>query len=340
MTDESGKKKSRSGCLWVAILLIALCGFAILIGILSIVGLVSSVSVPSMASTKVGADEFPVMSEIWSFGGGEAKVIRIPLTGMIMLGDDNSGFLPTVNPAQAALLAIRRATLDEEVRGIILQIDSGGGGITASDVLHKAVRDFKESRPDRVVVAIFGDVAASGAYYIAVAADHIIAHPTTITGSIGVLIQSLNAKELGGKIGISDVTIKSGKNKDLMNPLGEMSAEQRQMMQRLVDSLHGRFVRLVAEGRDMPLNTVRGLADGRIYSADEALSHGLIDELGYWDDAVRRTAALLGEDDIKVYRYEQEFSFSSLFRAAQHWNPVQGALQNVSRPRLMYQWSL
>jgi len=285
-----------------------------------------------------GEDEFPQMEEIWSTGAGETKVVNIPIQGGIFLGDGEEGLIPSSgNPTAAALRAIRRATLDSDVKGIILTIDSGGGGITASDILYEALLQFKDQDPERRIVAVFGDVAASGAYYIAMAADYIIAHPTTITGSIGVLLQTLNFKTLGDKIGVRDVTIKSGLNKDMLNPLQDVSPEHTNLLQDVVDQLHTRFVNLVAEGRDMPESEVRAIADGRIFSADDALKLKLVDELGYWQDAQDKLAELLNVESVKVYRYEEAFSLSSLFQAAAALpRTARAALE--SHPRLLYQW--
>ncbi len=336
------EKKSKSGCLWVMGVFVILIGVLALIGVVSVLVLKStfSSSISISSSGKVGVDEFPVMKEVWASGHGDTKVVVIPITGMIMLQNDNSGLFPSETAAQRALRSIRRATHDKDVRAIILQINSGGGGITASDIIYKALLDFKASSPDRKVVSIFGDVSASGAYYIAVASDYIIAHPTTITGSIGVLIQAMNIHELSTKIGIKDVTIKSGKNKDMLNPMGEINEEQRLIVQKLIDSMYARFVKLVAEGRNLPIADVKKLADGRIYSADEALELKLIDQIGYWDAAALKTAQLLDVDEVKVYRYEQDFTFSSLFKAMQGWNPIQGMVREATQPKLLYQWSL
>lgn len=337
---EEKKNRSKSGCLWTVVIC---CTLMIVLGGLvgfAMVAMVGSFKPTTLAgSGKVGADEFPVMTEIWSSGRGDTKVVTIPLTGMIMLGSDG-GMFASETPAQRALLSIKRATHDKKVRAIILQINSGGGGITASDIIYKSLLDFKASSPDRKVVSIFGDVSASGAYYIALASDHIIAHPTTITGSIGVLIQSMNIRELSDKIGIKDVTIKSGKNKDMLNPMGQINPEQQLMVQKLVDGMHARFVGLVAKGRDLPLQDVKELADGRIYSADEALALKLIDQIGYWDDAVKKTAEILDVGSVKIYRYEQNFTFSSFFKAMQGWNPVESMVQEATQPKMLYKWSL
>ena len=335
------KKSSGLGCLWVAIVFVVLIAVLSFIGVISVFAIKSSFSSSvATGSGKVGVDECPVMREVWASGYGDTKVVTIPVTGMIMLQSDTSGLFQSETSAQRALRSIKRATYDKNVRAIILQINSGGGGITASDIIYKALLDFKASSPERIVLSVFGDVSASGAYYIALASDYIIAHPTTITGSIGVLIQAMNIRELSDKIGIKDITIKSGKNKDMLNPMGEINVEQQLMVQKLVDHMHSRFVKLVSEGRDLPLLVVKELADGRIYSADEALELKLIDQIGYWGDAVLKTEQLLDVRSIKIYRYEQDFTFSSLFKAMQGWNPIQSMVQEATQPKLLYQWSL
>lgn len=271
-------------------------------------------------SQDVGEDEYPALDEVWSEGHGSNKVVRIPLSGMIMLGAE-PGLFGTPGTSDMALLSIRRATYDPEVKAIIMEIDSGGGGITASDIIYKALLDFKASDPARVVVTLCGDMAASGAYYIALASDHIIAHPTTVTGSIGVIIQSINVRELATRYGISDVTFKSGENKDLLNPMGEISIQEKEIVQTVVDQMHRRFVSLVAKHRQIPEGDLAPLTDGRIFTAQNALDLQLIDEIGYWQDAVNRTVTLLNVPDIIIYRYDDSFSVFSLLRATGKLHP-------------------
>jgi protease-4 len=253
------------------------------------------------AARDMGEDDFPDMLETWSSGQGNAKVVRIPLEGMIMLGGDSW----YAGNADTVLRSIRRATHDPEVEGLILEINSGGGGITDSDIIYKALLDFKAAQEGRAVVSLMGDVAASGAYYIALASDRILAHPTTLTGSIGVIMQSYNIKELAAKLGVQDVTIKSGANKDLLNPFQEVKAEQRELLQQVISAMHERFVALVAENRKLPKETVAPLADGRVFVAEEALRNKLIDGIGYNADAQKTVAELLGADSVQVYRYNE-----------------------------------
>jgi len=293
----------------------------------------------SRSVATAGEDEFPTLKEIWSEGSGTNKVVRISLSGLIMLDQSSSGIFGGVSSADMALLAIRRATYDHDVKAIILEIDSGGGGITASDILYHALQNFKARDTSRRVVSICGDMAASGAYYIALASDRIIARPTTITGSIGVIIQSINVRELAERHGIAGVTFKSGENKDLLNPLGEVSSEERDIVQSVVDDMHQRFVSLVTTHRGIPATDLALLTDGRIFTAQRAMELGLVDDIGYWEDAVSQITALLNVPEIIIYRYEESFSISSLLRAVQNLNP-RVWLGRQDSARLQYRFSL
>jgi protease IV len=337
--EPAPPRPARRGCLWAILLLqgVVILGLLAVVLARGIADLAGGTSADRHGDW--GVDEFPDMTEVWSQGDGEAKVVAIPLNGFISLAEESGFFPPAPGSTPAALRAIRRATHDSDVRALILSIDSGGGGITASDVLFNALRDFKAADPDRRIVALFGDVAASGAYYTALAADRIVAHPTTLTGSIGVLIQSLNWRELGAKIGLKGVTIKSGPDKDLLNPFGDLTESQRLMLQEIVDSLHDRFVTLVAESRGLSEAEARSLADGRVMTAQKALAAGLIDTVGYWRDAVDAAAALLNEPSVRVYRYEERFSLSAFLRSALPWRP-RALLERAAEPRIEYRWSL
>ena len=347
-TQESTKK--RHGCGFGCMLLIGLfLGLAVVVAVLLLGGFGALNFSPNMqvgglfhhshGASGLGEDESPNLVETWSAGDGDAKVIRIPINGMIMLGDSTSFYSGN---AVTALRAIRRATHDPEVEGLILDIDSGGGGITDSDIIYKAVLDFKAAQEGRVVVTMMGDIAASGAYYIALASDYIMAHPTTLTGSIGVIMQSYNVKELAAKLGVQDVTIKSGANKDFLNPFQDVKPEQKEMMQQVISAMYDRFVTLVAENRKLPKETVIPMADGRVFLADDAVKNHLIDGIGYMEDAQSKIAALLDTDAVKVYRYDEQVTLMDLFaRPGIGLNFDLGRLvkQSTSEPRLMFHWS-
>jgi len=347
MSDElNGKKKSGCGMGCMTMALIA-GGVIVLVAIVAAIALTSLSKQFTggghahhfMSSSRVegGEDEVPELRETWSSGAEHGvKVVRISLTGMIMLGEE--GWIENPASASAALRAIKRATHDPDVEGIILEIDSGGGGITASDMIYKALQDFKKAKHGRAIVTLMGDIAASGAYYVSLPSDIILAHPTTITGSIGVIMQSYNIKELAAKIGIKDETFKSGANKDILNPFQDVTPEQRAMLQGVIDALYGRFVKLVAESRKISEAEVRKLADGSIFVADDALDRKLIDGIGYSADAEKEMLKLLNVQEINVVRYSEDVSFFEMLRS--HRGFGMSELLAPRETRMMYRWQL
>jgi protease-4 len=264
--------------------------------------------------------------------------VRIPLTGVLMRGGQEGLFGRPVDKVENILLQIRAARNDPRVKAVILEINSPGGAITASDEIYHALRTFRESEEDRRVVAFFRDVGASGAYYVAMSSDWLIAEPTSIVGSIGVLIQSLNWKELSDKIGVHETTIKSGPHKDLLNPFDTPSQEEIMLLQELVDSMYMRFFRIVREARGLDGEELRPVADGRILTADQALEHRLIDETGYWADAVARTAEMLQVEDVRVVRYERQVGFFEWFSRMQPPGVDYASFVDAQTPRPMYLW--
>ncbi len=350
MSENQENTKKGRGCGFGCALIVGLLvGFGLLVAVV-VMGSLGAFNFPQeqrfaglfhMKSHdgEMGEDEAPYLVETWSSGHGDVKVVRIPVEGMIMLGESSW----YVGNANTALRSIRRATHDPEVAGLILEINSGGGGITDSDIIYKALLDFKAAQAHRVVVSVMGDVAASGAYYIALASDYIMAHPTTLTGSIGVIMQSYNFKELAAKLGVQDVTIKSGANKDMLNPFQDVKPEQKEMLQKVISAMYERFVTLVAENRKLPKEVVLPLADGRVFLADEAVRNKLIDGIGYNEDARAKIAELLKTDSVKVCRYDEEVTLMDLFSS----RPGIGMSFDINRlmhegtkdARLMFHWS-
>lgn len=285
-----------------------------------------------------GEDEFPQFSETHSYGSGTTKVVRIWYTGIITRQLDG-GLFGTFDPVEDCLRQVRAARQDDEVAAILLEVDSPGGEVTAADEIHRELLLFKESRPDRKITVLVHDLAASGGYYISLPADRILAQPTALIGSIGVILQTLNIQGLSEKIGVTDTTIKSGKNKDLLNPFHPVDPEQVKLLQASVDATHDRFLDLIVRGRSLKKSQIRDLADGRLFTADEALKHQLIDGIGYWDDAMNATASLLGVEDLYVVTYETEKTFLDVLMGARAPLPGLHALFSAaSTPRRLYLW--
>ncbi len=253
--------------------------------------------------TKSGPiDEVPLMNEIWSAGSEDGlKVVRIPVNGLIMLSDEADDiFGLSEGSAAHALKSIKAATNDPSVQAILLELDTPGGGVTDSDIIYNALLNFKNSGVDRKVIVHMGDTCCSGGYYIAAAADRIIAHPTTTLGSIGVIINGLNLSGLAQKLGIEETSIASGKNKAFGGILGNMTEEQKTILKDIVASMHERFVNLVATGRNLPVSQVKDIADGRIFTAEQGIKLGLVDEVGYYDDVIESIKTLTDCDTLRA----------------------------------------
>jgi protease-4 len=186
---------------------------------------------------------------------------------------------------------------DGRVKAIVLRIDSPGGGVAASQEIYREVRRVKEEKKKKVLVSM-GSVAASGGYYIACPADHIVANPGTVTGSIGVIAEWLNMKDLAEWAKVKPVVFKSGEFKDTGSPTRDLTQREKDYFQGMINDLYGQFVRAVAEGRkgrkDLDEPRVKALADGRVYTGQAALENGLIDEIGDYRDTLTAAARMVG----------------------------------------------
>jgi protease-4 len=246
-------------------------------------------------------------------GKGSSKILLLDLSGV--LSDDVPGFSITTPPPRVPLLArvreeLRKAEADERVKALIVRINSPGGTITASDILYHEILAFKARKKVPVIAAIM-DVGASGGYYAALAADTIVVNPTTITGSIGVVMVTVNAQGLLEKIGVAPLAIKSGPMKDAGSPVRSLTDPERAVFQGIIDDMHGRFVGLIAQSRKMPEDRVRGFADGRVYTAEQALKLGLVDRVGYLEDVVALAKERAGLDEAKVIMYHRPKEYRS-----------------------------
>ncbi len=188
---------------------------------------------------------------------------------------------------------LTRLEEDDQIKAILLRIDSPGGAVVPSQEIYDAVKKIRLSGKKKVVTSM-GTVAASGGYYIAAASNYIIANPGTLTGSLGVIMEMANFEGLMQKIGVESVTIKSGANKDAGSPFRKMTDAERFLFQNVLDDVHAQFMEAVAEGRSMEMEKVRTLADGRIFTGRQAKENGLVDGLGNMEDAIAKTASMAG----------------------------------------------
>lgn len=246
--------------------------------------------------------------------------------------------------AQDIYQQLKRASDDKRVKGLILRVNSPGGTISGSDQICNEVRKYRKEE-DKPVVAFMQGVAASGGYYVSVACDKIIAEPTVITGSVGVIAGHFVLQELlEEKLGIQPAIFKSGQKKDWPSPFQPVTEEQRQYIQdKLINPAYNRFVQVVADGREaLTLSDVKRLADGSIYGAEEALSKKLIDEIGYIDEAIEQVKVLAGIEKAHVVEYRKPFSFAN-FLSSRSRNILKinrNTLYELTTPQILYLWSL
>jgi protease-4 len=245
-----------------------------------------------------------VYEEEYVSGEGPDKIAVVPIEGQIASADSAvPGTQPPVTP-EGLVDALRQAGEDGSVAAVVLEVNSPGGGVTASDVMHQSILDFKE-RTGKPVVVSMGDVAASGGYYISTAADRIVANETTLTGSLGVFIPLLNFSEAADKYGVTQEYIKSGKFKTMGNSWDELTPEEREIFQSIVQDDYDEFVEVIVQGRELSEERVREIADGRIYSGKQAKEIGLVDEFGGLDEAARASRRLANVQEATVVRYVQ-----------------------------------
>ncbi len=279
-------------------------------------------------------------------GTGAGKVLLMDLSGVI--SEEPLVSLGAQAPRVSLLSRVReelkKAEDDDRIQALVVRINSPGGTATASDILYRELSAFKARKKIPVVAAIM-DVGASGGYYVALAADTIVAHPTTVTGSIGVVMLTLNAEGLLQKVGVAPLAIKSGAKKDMGSPFRALSDDERQIFQGVIDDLYGRFVSLIAKERRMPEDKVRAFADGRIYTARQAKELGLVDRVGYLEEAVEaaKQAARLSEARVVMYHRPREYR-SNIYSGTPVPEPIQPSLLQLSSlligpgPRFLYLW--
>ncbi len=284
-------------------LIISICIFSLCLLFSSGCSFISVSLVPPVAPLK----ETAIM------GKGKDKILVVDISGIISEEEKRGIAGLSGEPDMVARIKeeLKKAAKDKRIKAVILRINSPGGTVTASDMIYHEIEQFKKNTGTKVVACIM-DLGASGGYYIAVSADKIIAHPTTVTGSIGVIMLNLNLEGLLQKVGIKDTTIKSGEHKDMGSPLRTMTDEERKIFQGVMDNMYERFLSVIAENRkELTPEKLKSLADGRIYTARQALEYGLIDQIGYLDEAIELAKKESGLTKARVVIYHRPGTYKN-----------------------------
>jgi len=254
--------------------------------LLAVLGAAAALSGCTFLKVSLTPETLPLEEQVLS-GEGREKVLVLDLSGMITSERSTSSLSGTSEMGMVPLFReeLDKARRDKFIKAVVLRINSPSGGVTASDVLYHEISKFRQET-GIVVIAHVMDAGASGAYYAALAADRITAQPTSVTGSIGVIMWRIDATGLMQKVGIQATEIASGERKGMGSPFRPVSPEEMKIFKNVVDSIYERFVGLIVERRKLPRERVLQLADGRIFTSVEAKKEGLIDAIGYLEDAI------------------------------------------------------
>ncbi len=259
------------------------------------------VNVPLMQTPK------PLEEQVLE-GTGTGKILLIDISGTISEQEKSGGLLGRGAPSTVSIVreSLQKAEKDDRIVGLILRINSPGGTVTASDIIHHDLVEFRKRKHVPVVACIMS-TGASGGYYVATAADEIFAHPTAITGSIGVIMMKFNVERLMDKIGVEEQTVKSGDKKDIMSPFRKATPEEVKLGQEIIDQLYSRFLDVIIArpGNRLTRDELHKLADGRVYTAGQALERKLIDRVGYLDDVIASIRTSAGDDSARVVSYNR-----------------------------------
>jgi protease-4 len=253
----------------------------------------------------------------WLFAAGVGAMVLMNLIypDLDLSSEDRIALIRVegvIMDSQTTVSELKRFSENPSIKAIVLRIDTPGGGVVPSQEIHDAVKRVR-NKSNKAVIASMGSVAASGGYYIAAATDRIVANPGTLTGSIGVIMETANVEGLLQKIGVEGVVIKSGKFKDVGSPLRKMSSEERGLLQGVMDDVHRQFIEAVAEGRSLELRTAQALADGRIFTGRQAKDAKLVDELGDLEDAIQLAADVVGiQGEPKIVEPRRRFSLREM----------------------------
>lgn len=311
----------------------------------------------SLVSTALTTDFNSLFSDLMASGNEEFtedtledgnefnKIAVLEVDGTIQDTGDTQSILSSAGYNHKAFMKkLDKVKNDSSVKGIILKVNSPGGGVVESAEIHDKIVEIQEEAKKPVYVSM-GSMAASGGYYISAPADKIFASPETLTGSLGVIMSGYNFEGLAEKYGVEFVTIKSGPYKDIMSSTREMTDEERGILQTMIDNSYDGFVKVIADGRGLKENEVRKIADGRIYDGRQAKDLNLIDDFGYLDDVINSMKTDNNWKDAMVVSYSDSGGFASMFGMTAksllsgEEKEVANILKiatNANSPRLMY----
>lgn len=281
------------------------------------------------------------LKEIWISGAGKKKIAVVQVRGAIMDGARSSSNIAAAGDIVAQL---NKAQRDRRVKGTLILANSPGGGVTASDKIYQAVKALSKVKP---VAVLMGDVCASGCVYMSANSTKIFAHPTSVTGSIGVITSSLNFHKMLEKIGVEGVTIASKKNKALLSPYKPINPEHKAILKKIIDEMYLRFVDIMSKGRKIPKETMLKIADGRVFSGVAAKKLKLVDEIGYQSDALKWLMKKAGLSSARLVKYRQQVGFAELLLGvSQLPQEIKSSRQlsiekllGVQSPRILYMYS-
>lgn len=276
------------------------------------------------------------------------KIAIMEVEGVIVDQGGTSPFIGGGYNHQLFLDQLEHAFEDSQVDGIILKVNSPGGGVVESAEIFHRIGTLKEKYPNKPIVTYMSTVAASGGYYISAATDKIYANRATITGSIGVILSTYNVSELADEWGVKQVTFKSGPHKDILSPMREVTEEERKIIQSIVDESYNQFIDAIVEGRGMSKEEVKKLATGRIFTGTQAKEAGLIDETGYLTDAIDEVAQLAEIENPTIVEYQTNRSLFQQYLSMmasklpgfniKFDSSIQKIIPHSQLPKLMYLW--
>lgn len=284
------------------------------------------------------------VEEVIEEGSGMDKIAVLDVDGVIQdTGDVGSFFESPAYNHKTFMERLEYVKDDDSVKGIIIRVNSPGGGVVESAEIHAKLKEIQKETKKPIYISM-GSMAASGGYYISAPADKIFASPETLTGSLGVIMQGMNYAGLAEKYGVDFVTIKSGPYKDIMSPTREMTEEERKILQSMIDNSYEGFVKVISEGRDLSVEQVKKIADGRIYDGRQAKELDLIDDFGYLEDVIGKMKKDHKLKNAQVVKYTENMGFGSLFSMGAQkmmgedleMAGLMKLLSHPNSPRLMY----